>query len=436
MAIHVETRVAIRAKATHAAIRARATRVATRAKATHVATRAKPTIRAKVTGSRVVGTNSNTARMTTHSFEIGLTLYAARSDQFRARARFGCVLAVYVQATMWVAACGTNDPTPVPEWSVAPSLPVGTSNNAVAAVQDGSDCVVYSAMGIDKARSASAIHRRVQRWRPDQPTWETIEDVPSDQGRVAASAVGLRGKLYVLGGYSVGPGSTEVSFDAVHVYDATGDSWSRAADLPIPIDDAVVAVWRDRWIVVVSGWSNTGNVDAVQIYDVEVDDWMLATAFPGAPVFGHAGAISGDHIVVVDGAGGPRFDLFNQAWLGELNPQNPTEIVWTSLGEHVGAPRYRAAAGLVRTGTIWIHGGTSIPYNYDGLSYRDATPSPPLETTLQFDVETRTFSEVVHSGAIATMDHRALAVCDDTVYVVGGMVIGPQVTGLVQRLKL
>ena len=290
--------------------------------------------------------------------------------------------------------------------------------------------MLYTALGIDDTLTAAGITTRAYRWREGDEAWSQLPDVPGSVGRVAAAAVSLRGKIYVLGGYSVGPGTTETSFDAVDVFDVSNGQWSSAAPMPIPIDDQVAVAWRDRWIVSVSGWSNASPVAAVQIYDADTDQWAAATDFPGMPVFGHSGALVGDSLIVIDGVGSgfAGFGLVNQSWVGTLDAADPTTIVWQDLGAHPGPARYRAAGGDVSATTAWFHGGTDDPYNYDGLGYDTGQPSAPLATTLEYDAATREFSVRAETKPTATMDHRGLPRCADRVYIVGGMVTGPAVT--------
>jgi hypothetical protein len=186
---------------------------------------------------------------------------------------------------------------------------------------------------------------------------------------------------------------------------------------------------------VVSGWSNTDSVATVQIYDAESESWAVATDFPGTPVFGHAGAITGDTLVIVDGVGsvGFGFELVNQAWLGQLDVDDPTTIEWIDLGSHPGPARYRAAGGTTVDGQLWFHGGTEVPYNFDGLAYDGGRPAPPLATTLIYGLD-QGFSELGVPKPVATMDHRALARCRATLYSVGGMTAGPEVSAGVWRL--
>lgn len=348
-----------------------------------------------------------------------------------ARVLYGALAVCFFGA---FAACGGGDDgaadaAATPAWTAGVSLPVALGNNAVTAIEGSTGCTLYSVMGIGGALTAADIVASAYRWNQGDAAWTAMPDLPTSQPRVAAHAVGLRGKLHVIGGYSVGPGVSEVSFDAMDVYDPDTNQWSAGRPLPVPIDDAVVVVWRDRWIIVVTGWSNTGNVDAVQIYDADTDEWSMGTAFPGIAVFGPTGALVGDELLVIDGVGDQEgFNLVNQAWLGQLDPQDPTTIAWTDLGTHPGPPRYRAAGEAASETTLWFHGGTDDPYNYNGRSYDTGQPSAPLDNTLVYDVGSRQFSALGIPKPTATMDHRALARCGETLYTVGGLVAGPAAT--------
>ncbi len=338
-------------------------------------------------------------------------------------------------AVVIAGACGADDvgaDAPTSGWVPRTALAEPISDNAVAAVSADGRCTLYSVLGIDASRASSGIHARG--YVLDGGLWRVLPDAPGG-GRIAASAVSLRGRVYVLGGYSVASTGAETSHAEVDVYDPDAGTWSEAMPLPTPIDDAVAVAWQDRWIVVVSGWSNMQPVAAVQIYDADTGAWASGTAFPGTPVFGHAGSIAGDQLVMIDGvATGPGgFTLIDQAWKATLDPTAPTVIRWESLGRHPGPARYRAAAGAIGMTILWA-GGTSAPYNYDGLSYATDQPSPPLAETLTFDVASGTFGASL-TAPMPTMDHRGMVGCGDTLTIIGGMTSGPRVTSEVWELR-
>ena len=291
--------------------------------------------------------------------------------------------------------------------------------------------MIFSLLGIDASRQSSGIHNRGFRIREGDAQWISLPEIPGPP-RLAANAVGLRGEPFLLGGYEVLGNGSEVTADTLQRFNLAGGRWESLASLPIPVDDVGAVAWRDRYIVVVSGWSNTGNVDAVQIYDAETDTWTAATSFPGTPVFGQAMAISGDELIVIDGVGSSAlgFRLVNQAWKATLNPADPSQISWTDLGAHPGPARYRAAGGTTAAGALWFHGGTAQPYNFDGLRYDNGQPATPLATTLSYQDGAFLVDEVP-AKPTATMDHRALVPCGERLLSVGGMTEGPSVSAQV-----
>src|SRR6202008_3242770 len=107
---------------------------------------------------------------------------------------------------------------------------------------------------------------------------------------------------FIFGGYVVDAQGGETTVSDLNVFVPIEDRYYRGKDIPVPVDDAVVGLYRDRYIYLIGGWSKTEAVRNVQVYDTEKDQWMQATPIPGTPVFGHAGAILGNTIVYVDGS--------------------------------------------------------------------------------------------------------------------------------------
>jgi hypothetical protein len=318
-------------------------------------------------------------------------------------------------------------------WTSLPSLPEPLSNNATAGVTTASGCAMVSVGGLGAARTREAISSHAYLYPPGPGAPMALPDLPGPP-RLAMSAVGLRGAVYVLGGYDVAPDAHEtshaelLSLDVAAVLARGTVRWRPRAPIPIAIDDAVALAYLDRYIIVVSGWSTSAPVPEVQIYDAERDAWSAGAAFPGTPVFGHTAAILGDELVVLDGVSQtPQgYRIVQQAYRATLSAARPPELQWTNLGPHPGPARYRAAGGAA-AGRMFFVGGTADPYNYDGISYLTKQPSAPIEEDLAFVPATNAFFAVPVRRPVATMDHRSLAVCGDSITVIGGMASGPRV---------
>jgi N-acetylneuraminic acid mutarotase len=271
-------------------------------------------------------------------------------------------------------------------------LPIAVSNNAVVITRSGKESEILSFMGIGPKKTWSDITNRAFQLELSTGKWTEVRSVPGVAGRLAASAAALRGQVILLGGYVVDGQGGETTVSDVNVFVPEDNRWYRGEDIPTPVDDAVLGVYRERYLYLVSGWSKTDTTRKVQIYDVEKNKWMEATPIPGTPVFGHAGATVGDTIVYIDGAyknpagANPKYLASSECWTGKITKGDITKIEWTKLPDHPGPARYRIAAGASeKEGKIYFSGGTDNPYNYNGIGY-NGQPSEPSPATFAFNL--------------------------------------------------
>jgi hypothetical protein len=247
---------------------------------------------------------------------------------------------------------------------------------------------------------------------------------------------------YIFGGYTVAADGSEQSLPYVHAFDPVREKFTALSAMPVPVDDAVAVTYRDRYVYLLSGWHDLGNVNLAQRYDVATDTWVQATPIPGNPVFGHAGGIVGNRIVYCDGvaaqpfAGRSRdFVANNACYLGIIDQSDSRRIDWRILSPHPGLPRYRmAAAGVKKIDAVVFIGGSENSYNYDGIGY-DGAPSEPAVGGLLFDLASMSWRTLSLSGP-PTMDHRGLVPYGDRWLTVGGMAAGQEVTDQVIAYKL
>ncbi len=316
-------------------------------------------------------------------------------------------------------------------WEASTPMPEKLSNNAVAALTLNDTCYVFSFLGIDSTKIWSGITQNAYRLNTVTGVWKQIASVPGNVGRIAASAQAFRGEIYIFGGYSVAISGNETTWANVDIYDPVTDTYRSGANAPTPVDDQVTVVWRDSLIYNISGWSNTNNTKKVQAYNPVEDSWAQATPISGPGVFGHAGAIVGDTIVYIDGVrvSGFNFVMSTGSYLGVIDPDDPLNITWESLPNHPGNAKYRAAAGTFDQRAIFT-GGTTNPYNFDGIGY-NGQPANPADFTFGFNIKTVAW-EIYTAADIATMDHRGLVRCNNRMYVVGGMIENQRVSNAVK----
>ena len=321
------------------------------------------------------------------------------------------------------------------------TLPVPISNNAVATTRSGKDTSIFSFMGIGPKKTWKDITNRAFELDVNTGKWTEVRSVPGVAGRLAASAASLREQIVLMGGYVVDGYGVENTVPDVNVYVPLENRWYRGDDIPVPVDDSVLGVYRDRYLYLVGGWSKTDPIRKVQVYDAEKNKWMEATPLPGTPVFGHSGAILGDTIIYVDGAyknpnnTNPKYIASNECWMGKINKGNITKIEWTKLPEHPGPARYRIAAGASeRDNRIYFSGGTANPYNYTGIGY-NSQPSEPSPFTFAFNLKTGKWETISENTPDPIMDERTMVVTRQGLVIVGGMSKGQEVTSKVTIVK-
>ena len=342
---------------------------------------------------------------------------------------------------MTAGAAAEDRPALVQHTGLAP-LPVPVSNNAVAMVKAGRREYLVSFNGMAEGKTHADVLASTFVYDSRSRSWAEADPVPGGVGRLASAAAAADGRLYVFGGYTVAADGTEVSTRWVHVFDPRKRTFEERAPMPVPVDDAVVVTFDDRYIYLVSGWHDLGNVNLVQRYDTRNDVWVQATPIPGPAVFGHAGGLVGNTIVFCDGVAvtvhddRPRdFVAVPDCYLGIIDTEDGRRIDWRSVDYHPGLPRYRmAAAGVAEVNGVLFVGGSENPYNYDGIGY-DGRPSEPAAGALLFDIDTQSWRVLEFEGE-PSMDHRGLVPFAGEWLTIGGMVAGQRVTGRVVSYEL
>jgi N-acetylneuraminic acid mutarotase len=341
----------------------------------------------------------------------------------------GFLLLILLGAVLFAAAEPKLEPLPTP-----------VSNNAVASLKTRGQSLMFSFMGIGPKKTWDVITNAAYSLDVDTGKWSEIHSVPGTAGRIAAVAAGTRDHVFLFGGYVVDAQGGEITVPDVNAYQPLTDRWFRGADIPVPVDDSIAGLYRERYIYLVGGWSKTDTVRNVQVYDAEKNKWLQATPIPGTPVFGHSGTLVDDTIIYVDGAyknpsgSQPKYVASDECWMGKIDHHDLTKIQWTKLPNHPGTARYRVAAGgSGKDQKIYFAGGTANPYNFSGIGY-DGKPSEPSPMTFAFNLRTAKWEVINENTPTPTMDHRGLVVMSRGLVIMGGMEKGQQVTARVTVL--
>jgi len=348
------------------------------------------------------------------------------------------LLITLLTAWIWVAHAAAQTIVIEP----LPSLLQPASNNAVTAVSTEAGTYLYSFLGLGSGKTWLDISADAFVLAPGASAWRKLSPLAGQQGRLAASAVVVGKAAWLFGGYTVDKDGGEISTPGVFRIRPGESNLTRMTDMPVPVEDSVVLVYQDRYVYLVSGWHDLGNVNLVQVLDTETLQWKQATPWPGTPVFGHAGGISGSRILICDGvrihhppnADKREFLSSDQCWSGLVDVENYRRIHWQPVQAHPGMSRYRMAATGDPSGRVVFAGGSVNPYNFDGVGY-DGVPAVPEASIFSYNLLTGEWQ--VHGKLPqGSMDHRGLPFADGWYYLIGGMRDQQQVNSDVYRFRL
>ncbi len=318
------------------------------------------------------------------------------------------------------------------------TLPDRVSNNAVCEGFIDGVPYLFSFAGIDSTKIYSGIHLKSYRYNIETGESERIADLPDNLGKIGVSASRIGNIIYIAGGYNVFANNSENTTNKMHRYDIENNEYlDDAANIPVPTDDHVQSVWRDSLIYLITGWNNIANIPNVQIYNPSLDEWSVGTSVPNLNTyksFGASGVIVGDKIYYFGGArSSGNFGIQNNLRIGEINPDQPTEIKWSITIPDFMVNGYRMAATSVGNELHWI-GGSNNTYNFDGIAYDGSGPVTPNKrdlylTTSELEWEQKSPIEV-------PMDLRGIAnISQNVKYIAGGIIDDLEVTNKVYKLE-
>lgn len=327
------------------------------------------------------------------------------------------------------------------------AIPVPVSNNGVVQVKVNSNWYWISFSGLGTNKGYQDVHNRTFAFDVSKNKWLEKSPVPIAKpinglvGRLASVATAIDETAYVFGGYTVAKDHSEVSVPDVYAYHVLSDKYQALAPMPVPVDDTIALPYNNRYIYLISGWHNDGNVNLVQVYDTKTDKWQQASPFPGKAVFGHAGGIVDNTILVCDGV---RVDVHlnkrrsyaaeTACYRGEIDSQTPHKIAWFKVEHPTGESRYRMAAKGIVSNTnnkeIVFIGGSNNPYNYNGIGY-NGMPSEPSDQIWRYNIKAAQW--LITTTDTATMDHRALLELNGELFTLGGMGKKQQVLNTINR---
>ena len=334
-----------------------------------------------------------------------------------------------------ISACNKSHRT----HSAINKLPQAVTNNAVALVNQENGLELYSFNGLSSGKTWQDINNTGYRYSKNK--WQQLNMPETSQKVLASTAVSIGTKVYLIGGYTVDANKQEKSMPEIFVLDTLSQKWSTATTMPVPVDDTVALVYANRYIYLISGWHDDDNVSLVQVYDTQDDSWFNASDYPAPAVFGHAGGIVKNQMIVCDGVKvvtttSPRKFVSSPICMkGVINESQPQLVDWQVMAHHSGTAYYRMAATDQESHhRVVFAGGSNNPYNYNGMGY-NGIASEASALIYVYDVNTEKWQQ--HKNIIGkNMDHRALLNSGDWFYIIAGMESEQKVSNKVIKFKL
>ena len=225
------------------------------------------------------------------------------------------------------------------KWTNKKNMPLPTHHAAVASY--GGKIYLFGGAAQLEAGGPTQIPVN-NTWEYDgaADSWRAL--APDPIARMAAVAVEVGGKFYVIGGASVHPGAKLVSIgpttphrslDTNEVYDPAANKWESRSPMPTARNHSAAGVVGDKIYVIGgrlgSGVITTGsNTDIVEEYDPATDGWGYARARMPTPRSGMGWATYLGRIYV---AGGEIYDSHEFAAMRAFEAYDPAANQWSVL---------------------------------------------------------------------------------------------------------
>jgi N-acetylneuraminic acid mutarotase len=239
-------------------------------------------------------------------------------------------------------------------WSQKKPMPLASHHVAFASLGDK----IYAFGGFKLPDSGPPAWEPIDNaWEydPAADSWKALAPMPSKRG--AASAAALDGKLYVIGGAGVMPGSSETGIHparrhmvvgTVEEYDPASNTWRARSQLPTPRNHHVVAAAGNRvWVIggrIGAAFITSGsNTDIVEGYDPAADTWTTPRERMPTPRSAVAYGVYQDKVIV---AGGEFQDSRMLAAFRAVEAYDPA-VNRGSILPSMPNPRHGLAGGVI-----------------------------------------------------------------------------------------
>lgn len=259
------------------------------------------------------------------------------------------------------------------QWTQLSPLPITTTGNSVCEAIQANQKYVYSFGGMSDSLLPSKIHKRVFKYKVNEDEWYEVASVPDSIGKLDFQTSFVNNRIYLIGGRYILEDSSEFVSQNVNVFNIALDTFEvNASPLPIPVHGHVQSVWRDSLIFVISGFDGVQNIPEVQIFNPYFNSWTTGTSIPDNDDYkalGASGYIIKDTIFYLGGATlSSTPQVVKKLRKGIINPDDPTQINWTTLNPNPQNSQFSGAASGHNNTVFWI-GGSEEYHEFNLTKY-------------------------------------------------------------------
>jgi N-acetylneuraminic acid mutarotase len=239
-------------------------------------------------------------------------------------------------------------------WARKKNMPLPSHHVALAEI-GGKIYVIGGFRLPDSGPAAWQPIDNVWEYDPAADSWKALAPLPTKRG--SANAVVVNGKIYVIGGAGLHPGSKETvvhparphrALDTNEVYDPATNRWETRSGMPTARNHAAAGAVGNR-IYVIGGRvgsafiSRASNTDVVEMYDPAIDQWGPLLASMPTPRSAGAWGVFRDRIYV---AGGEQRTPEFQKTFRVVEAYDPAANRWTILPP-MDFPRHGMAGDII-----------------------------------------------------------------------------------------
>jgi N-acetylneuraminic acid mutarotase len=276
------------------------------------------------------------------------------------------------------------------KWTQKKPMPIASHHLAITTLNDK----IYAFGGFvlpESGPGAWVPLDNAWEYDPANDTWKALAPLPSKRGAAAAAAA--NGKLCVVGGAGVMPGSTENGIHPtrahdvlarVDEYDPATNTWTQKASMLTARNHHVVQAVGGKIYAIggrigaafISNGSN--NIDLVEEYDPATNKWAAPKARMPTPRSAGASGVHNGRIIV---AGGEVQDARMLMAFKVVEAYDPASNSWTTLPP-MQFPRHGLAAGVIGDRFHTVSGDVQSAGNggHVHVEYHDALQLTPAAT--------------------------------------------------------